>query len=291
MDAYKRIIHQVKIICQVRYGILSAVNNSTEMELNVELVVKLITDRYRLLERINIYKSLETILQDKGKGKTVQLTERILNEIEEDDSEWETLMNIEATSQNLASQKLFNNADFQLLINNVNTLFYYIISDIDRFKKDYLPESEFNLKDLASRVYGISMETHPEQDENDHQIEELRKKVNEYLLPFTRSWHGERIMNPNDFPRLREYVYYLVEFQKLPKKISPIPATKLPTEFIRKTFSKLHEELYGKRKRKYWIDFLHEVFVQFRSWEKETTDKNFKTYRSNYDTDLKSIMK
>ena len=121
-------------------------------------------------------------------------------------------------------------------------------------------------------------------------IEKNKEMAKEFLKFFNgNNFLKQKIMSDKDFERLMEYTYYLIEYESLPKEINPLPHINISVEFIRKTYEQLHKRLYGKKKRQYWIDFLHEFFTQFESWDKETTNKNFATYRGQYEEDLKKL--
>lgn len=113
--------------------------------------------------------------------------------------------------------------------------------------------------------------------------------IEKHLNPLNGYWNREKIMSDKEFFRLFEYVCFMVKNKEMPKNIEPIKQTKISTEFLRKTFQLLHFDLYGKRKKDYWIDFLHITFVQFQNWDKSTTKAHFTTYRSNYEKDKEKI--
>ena len=101
---------------------------------------------------------------------------------------------------------------------------------------------------------------------------------------------NEKIMPDNDYKRLLDYTGYLIEHEKLPLQIIPIPQIGLASNAIRYTYYKIHEYLYGTQTiRQNWIDFLHEVFVQFKNSSKSTTKTKFSEKPKSYDADLKSM--
>jgi hypothetical protein len=120
-------------------------------------------------------------------------------------------------------------------------------------------------------------------------LEEDKKIVSEFLRPLSGFWNRNRIMKLENFERLVRYVHFMVEFEKLPENIEPILSTNIHVDFIRQTFYQLHKKLYGKKKRQYWISFLHAAFKQFENWDIESTNKNFSTYRGFYDKDVEKI--
>jgi len=113
--------------------------------------------------------------------------------------------------------------------------------------------------------------------------------IDEYIKPFNGYLNGVKILNKTEYDQLQNDVLYLIENEKIPAKISKIQPKNISAEFIRKTFEQLHKQLYGRRKRLYWIDFLHKKFIQFEEWESETTNKNFTSYRGDFEKDQKRI--
>lgn len=102
----------------------------------------------------------------------------------------------------------------------------------------------------------------------------------------------EKIMQDNDFKRMMDYTYHLIETGKLPKDIKEIPQVNISTQHIRYTYYIIHKNLYGtKGIKKEWIDFLHKVFKQFSNTEKKTTKTKFSTKPQNYDSDMRSLEK
>ncbi len=99
---------------------------------------------------------------------------------------------------------------------------------------------------------------------------------------------NEKIMPDNDFRRLLDYTGYLIENDRLPKQITPIKQIGFASNAIRYTYYKIHEYLYGTQSiRQNWIDFLHQVFVQFKNTSKSTTKTKFSEKPKSYDADLK----
>lgn len=100
---------------------------------------------------------------------------------------------------------------------------------------------------------------------------------------------SEKIMLDDDFKKLEEYVKQLIMKEEVPPNIQPIPKIKIPNVFIKHTFFLIHKELYStKPKRDYFIDFLHEVFSQFKG-KKSTTKTHFATPPTNYESDLSKM--
>ena len=106
------------------------------------------------------------------------------------------------------------------------------------------------------------------------------------------NYKGEKIMNDKDYYRLVEYLRYLIEYEAVPENIDPIPQMNTTNEYIRYTFFLIHKELYTTaRKRKYFIDFLHEAFSQFGNTEWKTTHTKFSVKPNQYENDVMNPQK
>jgi len=119
-------------------------------------------------------------------------------------------------------------------------------------------------------------------------LQEHIKSANEILKPFSGFWNNLIIMKAEEFKEMIDDVIYMIKNDKRPNPIHKIGYTSVSTEFISKTFSILHNSLYGSKKRFYWIEYLKEKFKQFEKTEIVTINKTFKTYRRNYDLDIKN---
>lgn len=103
--------------------------------------------------------------------------------------------------------------------------------------------------------------------------------------------HGEKIMSDTDFERLRGYVDRMIEANGLPDNLEPISQIIFPNGHVSYLFYLIHKRLYSTKKiRKYFIEFLHIVFVQFKG-DKETTKKRFSIKPESWDMDFKEINK
>lgn len=106
-------------------------------------------------------------------------------------------------------------------------------------------------------------------------LEQNKQIANEYLQ-FLKGYNiqKQKIMPDKEFQKLLDYTFHLIEFEALPKKIKLIPQTNISTETLRYTFYLIHKQLYGtKRIKKVWIDFLHNVFSQFKNSDLNTCYK------------------
>jgi hypothetical protein len=121
-------------------------------------------------------------------------------------------------------------------------------------------------------------------------LEQNKKIAGEYLEFLSGcNVHNEKIMSDTDFHSLKDYTFHLIEFKTVPKKIKPIPQTKISSDFIRYTFYQIQFNIYGKKNqvRNIWIDFLHNVFGQFKEIEKNTTYQKFATRPKSYQQDIR----
>lgn len=173
---------------------------------------------------------------------------------------------------------------------------YYIdirnICITHNYLKPYLEDKllEVQQKQLSSNLNQKSILFSKEADK----IEQERKKENlEFALSEIgfmkgKAVDGKRIMSEQSFNKLLLYVTELVNNEKLPSNIEPIPKTNLSQMMIRYTFYKIHKELYTTKSiREYFIEFLHTVFFkQFENTTKTTTGKKFSKKPNMYDNDM-----
>jgi hypothetical protein len=97
----------------------------------------------------------------------------------------------------------------------------------------------------------------------------------------------EKIMQGEDFDRLKEYTTYLIEHEAVPPNIKPIPQINISNGHIRYTYYRIHKEIYTTRHIKQcFILFLHTVFSQFGGTEESTTKTKFSTPPKSYDADV-----
>lgn len=120
-------------------------------------------------------------------------------------------------------------------------------------------------------------------------VESLKNSAYEFLKHFSGyNVHKEKIMIEKDYHRLLEYTYYMIEHEKLPSDIKPIPQLRLSANHIRYTYYLIHQSLYGTKEIKpVWIDFLQKVFTQFAAQEWSTIKIKFSQKPTKYDHDLK----
>jgi hypothetical protein len=104
------------------------------------------------------------------------------------------------------------------------------------------------------------------------------------------------VMSDNDFKRLTEYVDFMIENETIPPEIIRINKTALPTGHITFIFSLIHKELYGRKRRLYFIEFLHEVFTQYQNTnfdknkiKESTTYKKFTDKPQNFYSDFPNL--
>lgn len=119
----------------------------------------------------------------------------------------------------------------------------------------------------------------------------IRQSVMNALQPlYGNNFTGQKIMTQTEFDRLTKYTFYLVEQEDLPPNIKPISRTGISSEFIRKTFEALHTNIHGKKRRKYWFEFIHKVFSQFNDVSIDTTVKHFTYYSGSFEKDREKLL-
>ncbi len=107
---------------------------------------------------------------------------------------------------------------------------------------------------------------------------ENEKIVVSYLYFLEGILKGQRVMKDYEYKRLIQYTTHVFENGILPPVIAPIPQTGVSNNFLMQTFYLLYKQHKRKVKRDIWIDFLHEVFIQFTSADKISTGKHFSQY-------------
>lgn len=124
-------------------------------------------------------------------------------------------------------------------------------------------------------------------------IEQQKNIAKDYLKFLSGiNIHGHKIMETEQFEKLIDYTNYLIENDQLPNPIKPFSKINISNEFLRYTFYLIHRELYGTRPIKdVFIDFLHDVFSQFKNTAKSTTKTKFSIEPTHYSTDSKLIEK
>src|SRR5205823_1443360 len=84
-------------------------------------------------------------------------------------------------------------------------------------------------------------------------VKEKQEYANRILAFFSGdNMFGEKIMPIKDFYRMMHYTDYLIEHEKLPSSIKPIPKIKLPNQWIIYEYYRMHEKLYDKKRREYF---------------------------------------
>ena len=102
----------------------------------------------------------------------------------------------------------------------------------------------------------------------------------------------EKIMTDDQFCSLIEAVNSLIELETVPTIDKQLPQINLPSNYIRYTFYLLHKSLYTTKSIKdSWINFLHDMFSQFKNAERTTTKSKFSEKPPLYDTDFQYFKK
>jgi hypothetical protein len=114
--------------------------------------------------------------------------------------------------------------------------------------------------------------------------------IEKHLECFSGSIKGKgAIMSNEEYQRLLMLTMDLVSSDECPEIEKPFQKLPLSNEFIRYTYSRLHDELYpGKTINDNWVEFLHKAFKQFTG-DTNTTKIKFRTYQKNYKQDRGEI--
>lgn len=100
------------------------------------------------------------------------------------------------------------------------------------------------------------------------------------------------IMSGKQFDYLIDRINYLIETDLVPEIKDPLPQINLPTNYVRFTFYRLYKSLYTTKAIKdSWINFLHDMFTQFKNAERKTTKAKFSEIPPMYFTDFQQLKK
>lgn len=124
-------------------------------------------------------------------------------------------------------------------------------------------------------------------------VEEQKATAYQHLL-FLNGVNGqnEKIMTDDQYRSLIATVNSLIELDVVPQIEKPLPQINLPTSYIRYTFYLLHKTLFtSKTIKDSWVNFLHDMFVQFKSAERSTTKAKFSEKPPMYDSDFHRFKK
>lgn len=128
---------------------------------------------------------------------------------------------------------------------------------------------------------------------NKVQVQEQQKIAYQHLS-FMKGFNAqnEKIMTDTQFNQLVSFMNSLIETDLVPAIQNPLPQINLPNNYIRYTFYLLHKTLYTTKSiRESWINFMHDMFSQFKNNERATTKAKFSEKPSMYDADLQQIKK
>ncbi|MBY0425203.1 MAG: hypothetical protein K2Q22_06170 [Cytophagales bacterium] len=166
----------------------------------------------------------------------------------------------------------------------------YVKSEVLTYKEIYLSFLNDRLPDSSISISIISndatLKTPVKQVQGN--IYEMKKVAEKYLAYL----HGNnlqktKIMQNNDYERLLEYTFHLIENETLPENIKKISQLNIPSGYIRYTYYLIHKELYTTKAIKtQWIDFLQQVFVEFKDTDWQTIKTKFSTKPNLYETDI-----
>ncbi len=122
--------------------------------------------------------------------------------------------------------------------------------------------------------------------------EGMTELVNKVLQPLSGSWRKRPKNRPELYLQVVKDVSFLISNEKMPDSINKVGKTGFPVDFIRRTFSILHDEVFPKRSpesRKLLIRYIHAAFEQFANVTESTTTKKFVQYQSDYDRDRREV--
>ena len=115
------------------------------------------------------------------------------------------------------------------------------------------------------------------------------KKVAKEMLNFMSGMNiqQEKIMSAENFSRMINYTFHLIETDDIPADIKKIPQISVSNEFVRYTYYCIHKALYGTHRiHPSWIEFLHAVFTQFSNTSPNTTRTKFSKKPPMYESDM-----
>lgn len=115
-----------------------------------------------------------------------------------------------------------------------------------------------------------------------NETEKVLKSSDDIILSIFEYMKGEnekkeKILNEQDYQLLLTYLIHLVEKEEVPHIVKQLQP-KISNDQLRFSFWVLHHELYTtKRKRKYFYDFIKEVFINFKDSEIKSIESQFGT--------------
>jgi hypothetical protein len=256
-------------------------------------------------ENINqLVASVENFIFCKRNNRNVEQITNLLDEttIKEVIENYQSNILENVNKHNLGHQRLMIiNAEMESLNNGLSpsskTNKFSIISKINTWlqqqKEIYQQNANaiFSNVETAKQKAGKLKSPLPKKDKAN--LDEQKSYATEHLAFLSgHNIKNEKIMTDTQYKQLLNYTYYLIEKETLPPNIKPIPQIGFASNGIRYTFYKIHEYLYGTQSIKQtWIDFIHEVFSQFKNAAKTTTKAKFSEKPNSYEADLKLMKK
>jgi len=140
------------------------------------------------------------------------------------------------------------------------------------------------LEDLKKRANPLPKKKVATLDEN--------KKAAKEMLNFMSGINirQEKIMSADNFSRMINYTFHLIETDDIPPNIKKIPQVGVSNEFIRYTYYSIHKALYGTHRiHPSWIEFLHAVFTQFSNTNPSTTRTKFSKKPPMFESDMSNM--
>lgn len=121
--------------------------------------------------------------------------------------------------------------------------------------------------------------------------EVLKQMALEYIKHFSGvNLQQRKIMSDAEYNRLIEYLFHLIEHDKLPPTYAPIQKIGLSANHIKYTFYKIHSACFGTTEIKsVWIDFLEKIFKQFENQSWQTIKTKFSVPPPKYEKDMEAM--
>jgi len=118
------------------------------------------------------------------------------------------------------------------------------------------------------------------------------KKAAKEILNFMSGMNirQENIMSAENFNRMINYTFHLIETDDIPPDIKTIPQIGVSNEFVRYSYYCIHKVLYGTHRiHPSWIEFLHAIFTQFSNTSPNTTRTKFSKKPPMYESDMRTM--
>lgn len=163
-----------------------------------------------------------------------------------------------------------------------------IFNNVNLFESIFNAHFSVN-KDLQGKPENENLEQKKSNNIKSKQSEEIDiTKIKDIIKPLSGYWNKKLILNENDFLRLTNYIFFIIENHSLPDETLQFNITSTSIQFIRKTVHFVYIEL-GKKDKEVFVLLIH-LFKQLVNTELETTKSKFSAYSGNYENDLKNMI-